>query len=1383
MNQDMHPKHQPEGTYRLALNAVLETKEGDIMTISNELGNELCASLPNKPIVGKTIDHEGNIILLFAPDEIGIYSPSTCTYTSKIVASCLNFSAEHPVNVLHNLRNGCDSTIILTDNFNDYRMINLTDTATITDCSAIEYTRDFNTTCAILYKDAFSLGINNYGGSLLTGVYRFFIRFLDKDLNPTNWVFDTRPIPIGQGSYTSNNYLSTYTNYTGGDHDLTVNIVPTSKSITLQFSTLDTRFQYMEIAVVKNTNMDGSISGIDLLQPVVISGPTMNFVYSGLDNQVTNQLSLEELLEDKQRIKKVVAHAQKDNRLYMAGVSNPQIDYTAFQRHASKIKVEHVQIAVDGHGAFDKQGEYYLGGATGSLMHDEIYSLGLVYIFDDGTTSPVFMIPGRAANTNIVGTNHYISTFTNWDTDIVDSSDPNKLSSLGMSQRWQTYNTSTAYTTPYGGTQISGLLGYHEVKTATYPTIATCDGSDYWGTDWQGNALTGTKIRHHRMPGFEHRAAGTIAGDTSEHMRLGLRFSNIDTYPAPNIVGHYYVYSDRTYEHTIADRGLLFQMKIPANDTTRTIPYSSETYKLGKPISPAPADNGKTMVFISNKQNFYGVHAQGGYVKMDKYLVTPNDDFANWIAGNKTVLTQGWAVTFSNSIMYSYFREYGWPTQINHAINQQGFLPKASVGSTWGNQMYIVDDLKTFINNSVNLNLNVLHLDVSPTDLNTLPEGPGPRKYAMLASIKVDRDVFANIYSIEYIRMRDCKFTKPSLLTSGQIVFGGDAHICQTNISDYSWSQTEDQLNNGPIVSVHGNHWSFMTEDNIHSSFRGEWVNSPRPNEYTFFHNDYSSTAAPNSAADKYLDYIISKYYHDVYGAGEPAKLHPEHYIYNKSYSILEHVRRYYPIPFNYELCNECREEFPYRIYYSEYDGQESTVDNYRYVKPNNYKDLDGNTGPITDLFTNFNTLYALTTHTAYYLPINPQQMQTTDGTIYIGTGEMLAVPPQQLKTTDYQFGGTTQFTSRTNTEYGVAYMDDISGRVFLIDNQLNDLTTDGLRNFFQENGAYKLSTQFKKKLGIAYPTLSTPSRMGIGYNMTYCPRTKRLIITKKDFEIKSDYLYSLEAGSNITTPNILWFDTDTNQFKYNATTGTIVINVDDQTYFYNKSYTLSYSFIFKCWVSHHSYLPYSIFNDYKTFYSSYITPTGEYSNGWEHNRGLYNHYYGSYYPHFVDLIATMNPIEAKLSANIFYTSQASIYSPIDGSFTSTDHTFTNMIAYNSMQSTGKKSVINNKSSFNFATTNDEVRVDKVDNLYKISALRDYATSNTIWDYVNVDVQRDVNRVPININLGISLFDQKRLRDHYLGLRLIYDPNMPNAEPNLKFNTDIVNTMFANRNR
>lgn len=135
INQDSHPKFQPEGTYRFALNAVLETELGEMPSISNELGNSLTATdYPSgKTIIGHTpTDNEDIILLLYDPlgdHEIGVFDPLAKSYTSIATGSCLNFSDKYPVNVLFRIRNGCERVIYFTDNYNPYRVANLTDTS------------------------------------------------------------------------------------------------------------------------------------------------------------------------------------------------------------------------------------------------------------------------------------------------------------------------------------------------------------------------------------------------------------------------------------------------------------------------------------------------------------------------------------------------------------------------------------------------------------------------------------------------------------------------------------------------------------------------------------------------------------------------------------------------------------------------------------------------------------------------------------------------------------------------------------------------------------------------------------------------------------------------------------------------------------------------------------------------------------------------------------------------------------------------------------------------------------------------------------------------------------------------------------------------------
>lgn len=115
-------------------------------------------------------------------------------------------------------------------------------------------------------------------------------------------------------------------------------------------------------------------------------------------------------------------------------------------------------------------------------MRDEIYALGIVYIFTDGTLSPVFHIPGRPMidNTdNDYGNNPYISLeLDQWDS--IDVTGDENVFNPDKSARWQVYNTYTV-----NDDEDGGLMGYYQVST-TYPDIDVCDddhADGYWGRD------------------------------------------------------------------------------------------------------------------------------------------------------------------------------------------------------------------------------------------------------------------------------------------------------------------------------------------------------------------------------------------------------------------------------------------------------------------------------------------------------------------------------------------------------------------------------------------------------------------------------------------------------------------------------------------------------------------------------------------------------------------------------------------------------------------------------------------------------------------------------------------------------------------------------------
>lgn len=510
---------------------------------------------------------------------------------------------------------------------------------------------------------------------------------------------------------------------------------------------------------------------------------------------------------------------------------------------------------------------------------------------------------------------------------------------------------------------------------------------------------------------------------------------------------------------------------------------------------------------------------------------------------------------------------------------------------------------------------------------------------------------------------------------------------------------------------------------------------------------------------------------------GDTIDYKPETYTLNRSYNYYRPDIIYLPLARDFEYCSTCgNEDYPYRIYYSESDTQEGEEDLYRKIRENNYRDLDGYTGPITDLFTFKTDIFVLTTNSPYSIPYRPQTIQAGSIEAYLGTGEVLSVPPRQLKTTEYAFAGTSHFKARVLTEYGAAYADDISGRVFLVSEGLRDLTLNGMRNFFQENGRLGFREQYRNLTGKEYPFIGTTSVISAGYILAYDPRFKRLIVTKKDYRLtdaaKVIFKYSESTPSEANT---LWFN-GVRWYYRPTTTSFYEIDFTNKEFFEDRSFTISYSFLSDSWVSFHSYLPYYLLNDHSTFFS----------NGpFKHNREYsYQQYYGDKKDFVIDFITTLSPQEIKTYSYSSIRAKTYKYDVFSKQFQDDTTTFDRGIIYNSRQTSGlvtfSKDVL-----FDIGITDVSIAPLKgVDSTYRVSKFRDNTVSNNLpiwtsnWDAISntyfIDKIPNVN----NIDSSVSLFDQKRFKDYYLGTRLFFKP-----QEDIKLCVDIIDTNYSSRNR
>jgi hypothetical protein len=290
-------------------------------------------------------------------------------------------------------------------------------------------------------------------------------------------------------------------------------------------------------------------------------------------------------------------------------------------------------------------------------------------------------------------------------------------------------------------------------------------------------------------------------------------------------------------------------------------------------------------------------------------------------------------------------------------------------------------------------------------------------------------------------------------------------------------------------------------------------------------------------------------------------------YTYNSTYSKQNKENLFTHLPIDWD--KPCYTEYPFRAIYS--DAQNIDSDNrinswliYRGVS---YFDFPQNYGSLTSLdgiqnrailarFENKSLLYnnLLTMDTS-----NPQAA-------YLGNPNMFkGAPPIDFAETDLGYVGS-QHKMLLKIPQGQITIDAKRGQVFLINGtQAIDLSAfgSGMNRFLTDHLSFKILDYF--------PELNVDNHFnGIGLHAVYDSKYERVIITKLD--------YIPIEGSDITYEDSLFYLQEGEETKQ--------IHLTDTTHFCNKSWTLSFNFNTKSWISFHSYLPNFYIGENNFFYS-----------------------------------------------------------------------------------------------------------------------------------------------------------------------------------------------------
>lgn len=472
--------------------------------------------------------------------------------------------------------------------------------------------------------------------------------------------------------------------------------------------------------------------------------------------------------------------------------------------------------------------------------------------------------------------------------------------------------------------------------------------------------------------------------------------------------------------------------------------------------------------------------------------------------------------------------------------------------------------------------------------------------------------------------------------------------------------------------------------------------------------------------------------------------------LYEDHYSAQQDIR--VTIPFPKEANSAI--SFPNRVIRSStQDGNFN--DTYRYFLGLQYKDFAVNRGQITNIF-NLKALLYIHTEKSLFRTKGKQNLELSDATqAYIGSGDLFAQEPDEFVQSIEGYNGLYNKMGSLVTKDGYIFVARKSRKIFLVKDEIVDLTQLGINSWARENIPFALEA-FGWDPDYAQVITDAPTG-DFGFLVSYDPLFKRTIITKR--ELIPTQLFISEFNSNDIV-----YSRDKAIFQNTATLDTL--RIIEGEYFEKGGWTISFSNSLSTWASRHSYIPglYAYNSKYLYSFEKLLRPfVGLFSYMYEHsdiaNPG---NFYETVYSFEIDCIFTA-PVNA-IYGGITYT--ADVFSkintalPVQQQFNSG---FTSFYAYNTTQISGEVDLVylNN--------------IRKTNNNWNINAFRDLSlvVNNTGLVAGQINVQGDpytgtqvststepmflyegvINSNYINSNK--PWYEQRKFVDKFLGIRLI----------------------------
>lgn len=1026
---------QPEGTYRFAKNVVDGNTPG---SKENEAGFTSLGIPAPYPVIG-TIALDAGFAVFSTNNtnsEIGTWINSA--YTTIYNNNGLNFNTNAPIKGEYRVEATGNRVITWIDDNNPPRILNIDNLSLVNSVNDLTIFQEVSNPVIGTYS------ISDSGGSLPCGAYIPFTYYKGNDGSVTNFFVHTKTFYINEDS------KSVAFNLDDGAPGLT----PSNKAINVTFTGCDTNFDNLVVGFIRIANQ--IVTAWIVLTKTV--GSTLDVTITG--SEALTSVSLDNVLTANANYDNAKAVTQVNNQLVLANLTSAA--FPNFQPYATAIQINYTHSTLN---VINNVGTHK-DVLPPSLMPGDVYAIYIGLELNIGGWV-FYHIPGRPP---LAGETQSIVTD-------------------GLSyKRYQVDNTSNA-----GGALTN--MGYWENVSETYPANAIYDGTVAGGPNLSNGT---TNVRHHRMPTLTYLDTnfGTGATGITDLHLLGLTATNVNI-PAPiqsQIKRWKIFFAKKSPNNCIVGGSDLLQYSFGPDHDLGT--YWSTGGNWGIGTTHDNWDNFNTVA---------GIHKDALLGHSLDHLYAPNEfqpDFAWFHYGltSSNIDTPYNGFRSEGSLLTATGKSRGTCAGMVIDYSIQTTTTKTAAGQFRKlqgapKQTYVPQNAKV---NNFKSAYTEPYLGMTITPLN--PIGTLFATIPILATLGTQQD--GNVF--------------------GQ--FGNSGGVGTGTGEDTVYMQYGKVVDNA--------HTSFTSQDLVpfEGSFATTTTNGTVSGGDTFLcymsylacaslcGNPIGNLGDPNRegvrAWKAYIGYSrrnwnyrhqvlgdVSTYYHgktDLTTLFSPKLLSPVNLgtsategsllsmadaVNNFTYNADFHTMNTFMIGTIYSINLINATKFPNLIIYSTIQGTESKDISWRIFPAGNRYTMPKNKGPITNLQGISNRDLLIHCQYTLYKTKTDVGIQASEGeNVFLKSNDLFAIQPEEQVSATTSYAGTTNKLSCILTKMGYISVDDKQGKVFLFTDRLEEISTNGLRQFFRDNMSVGSDNPFN----------------GNGYTIAYDEKYNRILLTKK---------------------------------------------------------------------------------------------------------------------------------------------------------------------------------------------------------------------------------------------------------------------------------------------